>query len=205
MIRAILGKTGAAVPVELEKEEWCVYSSCEGNEAVVLRVSRDLEKTAHEAGALRSRILEPAEDEALGGMLREAFEWLRWGSPANVICRLAMPEVTQSTVEELCQLAESVSLRAALLVRAAAVVYFVAFAESEDDWAMVALTRIATAVNSLARTKMGSATLLHAPVAIKKSVAVMRSRGVDSVLQQRVKQAFDPSGVFAPGRVVGGI
>jgi FAD/FMN-containing dehydrogenase len=205
MVRAILGKTGAALPAELEKEEWCVYSSCEGNEAVVRRVSSDLEKTAHEAGALRSKILEPAEDEALGGMLREAFEWLRWGSPANVICRLAMPEVTKSTMEELCQLAESASLRAGLLVRAAGVVYFVVFAESEDEWAMVALTKIATAVNSLAGTKMGSAILLHAPVAIKKSVAATRSRGADSVLQQRVKQAFDPSGVFAPGRVVGGI
>jgi glycolate oxidase FAD binding subunit len=205
MIRAILGKTGAAVAAELEKEEWCVYSSCEGNEAMVRRVSSDLEKNAHEARALRSKILEPAEDEALGGMLREAFEWLRWGSPANVICRLAMPGLTKSTLEELCQLAESVSLRAALLVRAAGVVYFAAFAESEDEWAMVPLARIATAVDSLARTKMGSATLLHAPVAIKKSVAAMRSRRVDSVLQQRVKQAFDPSGVFAPGRVVGGL
>lgn len=205
MIRAILQKTGAVMPVELEKEEWCVYSCCEGNEAVVRRVSNDLQKTAHETGTLHSKILEPAEDEALGGMLREAFEWLRWGSPANVICRLVVPEVTQSTLEELCQLTESVSLRAALLVRAAGVVYFAAFAESEDEGAMVALTKIAAGVSSMARVQMGSATLLHAPVAIKKSVAGMRSRAVDSILQQRVKQAFDPSGVFAPGRVVGGL
>ena len=59
MIRAILHKTGAAVPAELEQEEWCVYSSCEGNEAVVRRVCGDLEKIALETGALRRRLLSP--------------------------------------------------------------------------------------------------------------------------------------------------
>ena len=65
--------------------------------------------------------------------MREAFEWLRWGSPANVIYRLALPEVTPSALAELSQVAESLSLRAALLVRAAGLVYFTAFAESEED------------------------------------------------------------------------
>lgn len=205
MIRAILQKTGAAVPAELEKEEWCVYSSCEGNEAVVRRVCGDLEKTAREAGALRGKILEPAEDESLGGMLREAFEWLRWGSPASVICRLALPEVTPSLLAELSQLAESVSLRVGLLVRATGVVYFVAFAESEDEESLARLAKIVAGVSAAARIHRDCATLLHAPLAIRQDLAGVKpdTAGVD--LQQRVKHAFDPTGVFAPGRVVGGV
>ena len=205
MVHAILRKTDEAVPPELEKEEWCVYSSCEGNEAVVRRVCGDVEKTARGAGALRSRILEPAEDEALGGMLREAFEWLRWGSPANVICRLILPEVTKSTLEELCQLAESESLRAALLIRAAGVAYFAAFSESEDERAIAQLTRIVTGVTLASRAPKGQATLLHAPFAVKKNVTGVNPADMDMILQQRVKNAFDPAGVFVPGRVVGGL
>jgi glycolate oxidase FAD binding subunit len=205
MICAILQKTGVGLLSWPGREEWCVYSSFEGNEAVVRRISIDLERIAREAGAVRSRILEAAEDEPLGGMLREAFEWLRWGSPANVIYRLALPAVTAEILAELSQLAESVSLRAALLVRAAGVVYFAVFAASGDEAAIAALTKIAAGVTSLARTRQVHATLLHAPREIKTKAAGTRPGELDMALQQRVKQAFDPSGVFAPGRVVGGL
>jgi glycolate oxidase FAD binding subunit len=205
MIRAILGKAGEKAPATLERDEWCVYATFEGNEAVVRRISGDLERIARETGALRSKILDAAEDESLGGMLREAFEWLRWGSPANVIYRLALPELTGQILNDVFQLAESVSLDAALLVRAAGVLYFTVFEESEDEAAIAALAKIAAGVTSLARARKGHATLLHAPLAIKAKAARMASGGIDLALQQRVKQAFDPTGVFAPGRMVGGL
>ncbi|MGB7849059.1 MAG: FAD-binding oxidoreductase [Candidatus Acidiferrum sp.] len=205
MIHAILQREGERLPAELERGEWCVYSSFEGSEAVVRRISGDLERVAREAGALRCKILETAEDEPLGGMLRESFEWLRWGSPANVIYRLALPEVRPEILEELSQLSESVSLRAGLLVRAAGVVYFAVFAGSEEESAIAPLQKIVTGVASVARTRRGHATLLHAPSAIKAKAAAMHLSKFDMALQQRVKQAFDPAGVFAPGRVVGGV
>jgi glycolate oxidase FAD binding subunit len=205
MIRAILRKAGEAAPSALERDEWCAYSSFEGNEALVRRISGDLERLAREAGALHGKILEAAEDESLGGMLRESFEWLRWGSPANVVYRLALPELAAQLLEELSELAESVSLVAALLVRSAGVVYFTVFDESEDDAAIAALTKIAAGVTSLARARKGHATLLHAPLAVKAKAGQLASNEIDLALQQRVKQAFDPAGVFVPGRVVGGL
>jgi glycolate oxidase FAD binding subunit len=205
MIRAILQKAGEKVPAGLERGEWCVCSSFEGNEVVVLRISAELERIAREAGALVSTILDHTEDGPLGGMLRESFEWLRWGSPANVIYRLALPEVTAEILEELSQLAESVSLRAALLVRAAGVLYFAVFAESVEEAAVAPLLKIVAGVTSVARARQGHATLLHAPLGTKSKAAGMRAGEFDATFQQRVKQAFDPSGVFAPGRVVGGI
>jgi glycolate oxidase FAD binding subunit len=205
MIRAILQKSEEALPSELEQEEWCVYISFEGNEEVVRRIARELEKLARNTGAVHGRILETAEDESLGGMLRESFEWLRWASPANVICRLALPEVKAEILAELSRLAQSVALRAALLVRAAGIVYFGVFAESEDEAVMEPLTKIVAGVNAVARAENGHVTLLHAPLAIKTKAAGLRTGAMDESLQQRVKRAFDPAGVFAPGRVVGGI
>jgi len=42
-------------------------------------------------------------------------------------------------------------------------------------------------------------------LAVKKRVASSRMALPDEALQQRLKQAFDPANLFAPGRIVGGI
>jgi glycolate oxidase FAD binding subunit len=205
IIHAILKKDGEALPPGLERGEWCVYCSYEGSEGVVQRISGDLEKIAREASALRSEILEKVEDEVLGGMLREAFEWLRWASLATLLYRLALPELTPEVMNELSQLTERTSAPPVLLVRAANIVYFAAFADSQDEPAIVALTKIAAGVTALAHARKGHAALLHAPLAVKTKAAAMQSAARDVSLQQRVKQAFDPAGIFVPGRVVGGL
>jgi glycolate oxidase FAD binding subunit len=204
LIRVILQKSADPAPPELQTRGWRVYSSFEGNEEVVQRTGRDLQKIARDIGALRSRVLEKAEDESIGGMLRECFEWLRWASPATVICRLALPVVRLETLAAVAQLAESAKLRWALLVRAAGVVYFAVFSESEDDLELEPLKKIVNGVRSIAQAENGCCTLLHAPAKIKSKPTASNLIG-DALLHQRVKRAFDPSGVFAPGRIVGGI
>jgi len=205
MIRAILQRSGENVPTELEHTDWCVYSSLEGDEEVVRRIGAELERIGRDTGAVFHRILGTAEDESLGGMLRECFEWLRLASPANVICRVVLPEVKSVLLDGLLRLAESATLRAALLVRAAGIVYFAVLAEAEDESAMESLQKVVAGARTLAEAENGIATLLHAPLGVKQSTARMKTARMESTLQQRVKQAFDPSNVFAPGRVVGGI
>jgi glycolate oxidase FAD binding subunit len=205
MVRAILERAGEAVAPELQREQWCAYGSFEGNEEVVRRIARELETIAQSGGVAQARVLEGAEDEALGGMLRESFEWLRWASPATVICRLALPEVQAKALEKLKQLAETAGRRAALLVRAVNVVYYAVFAENENEPVRAQLARIAEGARSIAQVQGGCGTILHAPLEVKKGLAANASAGIDLNLQRRVKQSFDPSGVFAPGRVVGGI
>jgi len=205
MIRAILERSGAAVALELRQEHWCAYSSFEGNEEVVSRIASELETAARSAGTRVSRLLGSAEDEALGGMLRESFEWLRWASPATLICRLASSGWKAKTLEELTQLAGATGIRSGLLVRAADIVYFAVFATNEDEATIGSLTRCAQAARSIASAEGGCATILHAPLEVRKRVMAGGGAAVDLNLQRRVKQAFDPSGAFVPGRVVGGI
>jgi FAD/FMN-containing dehydrogenase len=40
---------------------------------------------------------------------------------------------------------------------------------------------------------------------VKHRVAAERAALADESLQLRLKQAFDPANIFAPGRVVGGV
>ena len=204
IICAILEKAGQPHAPELEQQhDWLVYSSFDGNEEVVRRIGHELKTIALETGAVNNRILEAGEDLSLGGMLRESFEWLRWASPATVICRLPLPEMTAATLAQLFHLAESEALRSALLVRTAGIVYFAVFADAKTDRVAEQLTKVVGGARSIAQTEQASCALLHAPPAIKK--AATTNAMADLRLQQSVKRAFDPSNVFAPGRVVGGI
>ena len=205
MVRAILRREEHAVPTELEDPGWIVYSTFEGDDAIARRIAGELESMAARGGAVRHRNLEAQEDDALGGMLREAFEWLRWASPVSVIWRFSLPEIKAEMVHTLEKIAQSAELRSGLLVRASGVVYFAVFADSEDAPTIARVAKIVPDVNLAARREKGCSTLLHAPASIKKIAAESNEATSDSVMQQRVKQAFDLSNVFAPGRIVGGI
>jgi FAD/FMN-containing dehydrogenase len=205
ILRAILQRTDSqAVPV-LPAASWCVYSSYEGNEPVVARITSELARAANEAQAVKSTMLESSADEEIGGMLREAYEWLRWASTATVLQRIALPKITPGTLIELERLAASCSLRSSLLVRAGGVLYFAVFADSTDDARASALSELSLSVCKFARGNRGHCTLLHAPLPVKTRIAAARLPLADEPLQLRLKQAFDPANIFAPGRVVGGI
>jgi len=205
ILGAILQRTDANAAGLLPADEWCAYCSYEGNEPVVARIGAELKQSAKDAEARECISLQKSADEPLGGMLREAYEWLRWASPATVLHRIALPQLTPDVLGELEQFAISANLRSALLIRAAGVLYFAVFAETEGEAAWSALAEVVGKVNKLARANRGYSSILHAPAAVKTRVAAARIALPDAPLQQRLKQAFDPANVFAPGRIVGGI
>lgn len=202
---AVLRKTNSDFAGRLDPGKWCVYASFEGNEAVVPRVARDLQKLANEAAAAGSEILNASSDAHLGGVLCEAFDWLRWASPSVALFRIVSPQSKPRDLADLLCVAQESSLRAALLVRAAAITYFVLLAETEDESALRALENAATRVFTLAAQGQGHATLLHAPLKLKSRVNVWGPNPADLGMMQRVKHSFDPQNIFAPGRFVGGI
>ena len=204
IIRTILWRVENRVPSAIEDAAWCVYGSFEGSESVTRRISSELEKLGGDSGARHSEVLEPGADEVLGGMLREAFEWLRWASPATILYRLALCGRTNDAIAELVSAAESLSLRFALLVRAAGIVYFALLSEKEEAM-LASAPKIDSVVVPLARKHGGHATLLHAPLSAKLKITEARPQRADAALQSRMKKVFDPSDIFVPGRMVGGI
>jgi glycolate dehydrogenase FAD-binding subunit len=70
------------------------------------------------------------------------------------------------------------------------------------------MTRVAQCTNqifSAANKGKQVATIPWCPLELKREVSVWGSPREDFLLMQRVKQAFDPHGIFAPGRFVGGL
>ncbi len=202
---AVLRETNEEFAGRLDPDKWCVYASFEGSEAVVPRITRDLQKLANESDAAGSEILNSSADAHLGGVLREAFDWLRCASPSAALFRIVLPQCKPGDLADLLCAAQESSLRSALLVRAAAIIYFVLLAETEDESALHALENAATRAFSLAGAGHGYATLLHAPGKLKSRVNVWGPKRADLGMMQRVKRSFDPQNIFAPGRFVGGI
>jgi glycolate oxidase FAD binding subunit len=202
---AALRETNAEFAGRLDPGTWCVFASFEGNEAVVSRIARDLHRLAIEAGALTSDLLDSSSNALLGEALREAFDWLRWSSPCVALFRIVSPQTKLRYLADLLCVAQESSLRAALLVRAAGIVYFTLLVESEDESALRVLESAATRVFPLAAQAQGHATLLHAPLKLKSRVNVWGPNRADLGMMQRVKDSFDPQHIFAPGRFVGGI
>jgi glycolate oxidase FAD binding subunit len=205
ILAAILRSAKSGVPLGLEQGRWCVYASHEGNTAVVERISRELEKFAHDTGATNCEPLDKSTDESLGGMLREAFEWLRFASPAVLLLRLALPEFSAEVSADLSDIRKANSVRGAFLLRARGVVYFLAQGDSDEGAALDRLEKTARDVRRLTAEKQGHATLLHAPLALKSRASIWTGADENISLMRRVKQAFDPQGLFAPGRFWGGL
>jgi glycolate oxidase FAD binding subunit len=205
LVAAVLRETYPEFSMPLDPASWCVYASYEGNEAVVPRIARDLQKLSTEAVAISSQLLDAASDAHLRGVLREAFDWLRWASPAVALFRIVLPQSKPGDLAGLLSVARESSLRGALLVRAAGIVYFALLAESGDKSALRSLESAAARIFSLAGASHGHATLLHAPLKLKSRANVWGPQRPDFAMMQRLKDSFDPHHIFAPGRFVGGI
>jgi glycolate dehydrogenase FAD-binding subunit len=205
ILTAILRSAKNSVPQGLEQSRWWVYASYEGNAAVVERISRELEKFAHDMDATNCEPLDKSTDESLGGMLREAFEWLRFASPAVLLLRMTLPEFSAEVSAGLLDILTANSLRGAMLLRARGVVYFLAEDELEEGAALDRLEKTTKDVIRLVAEKQGHATLLHAPLALKSRASIWAGADENTGLMRRVKRAFDPQGLFAPGRFWGGL
>jgi len=201
----IFKATNQEVPDALSSNHWNVYAAYEGNESAVQRVTRELEKLAAAAEASRKEYLNQATNEHLGGFSSGSYGDLIYAATSMALFRIVLPEFTARNIAEILRPAGEHSLRAVFVLRACNVAYLAVLEESGGDPAMEALGRLAAEIFSTVAAMQGSATLLHGPRALKQSISVWGTKRVDFPLMQRVKQAFDPQNIFAPGRFVGGI
>jgi glycolate oxidase FAD binding subunit len=205
LVRSELEKANAPFPTSNGSGRWFVYVSYEGNEAVVQRITRELERLARDGKAVDAGEMESSADAAMGSVMREAFDWLRWCAPAVGLFRITLPSLSAASFARLREIADVSSLRHALLIRAGGVVYLALFAEQEQLSSVDALSKAAESVFSSVAEMQGAAMLLHAPQTLKQRINVWGAKRADFPMMERVKRAFDPGNIFAPGRFAGGL
>jgi glycolate oxidase FAD binding subunit len=184
---------------------WHVLASFEGSAAVIDRIQRELRERSDQAQAVRSETLAAQSSQQLSAALQEAFDWLRQAAPCVALIRIVLPQFAASDTAELLNVSRQLPLRSSFVLRAFGVAYLTLLADSEEAQSNSSLERGVSELFSRVEAKKGSATLLHAPLWLKSRVHIWGTKHADFPLMQRVKQAFDPHNIFAPGRFVGGI
>ena len=184
---------------------WIAYAAFEGNQPVLGRIQRDLQTNAADREADRSEILDEKAGALWSRELRDAPDWLRKAAPNLALLRIAGLCLTSSHAAEVVNRSVEAGLRHALLARPSNVTYLAVFSESEAQADCIALESRVSECMSLAHAKKASVTLLHAPAWLKDHLNVWGPTRPDFPLMQRLKQAFDPQAIFAPGRFAGGI
>ncbi|HXC47874.1 MAG TPA: FAD-binding oxidoreductase [Candidatus Sulfotelmatobacter sp.] len=205
LLAAFFDKDGGIVPESHAAGEWHVFASFEGNAAVIGRIQRELRERSDQPQPSRSETLDEQSSQQMSGALREAFDWLRSAAPSAALLRIVLPQFAAGDLTELLRLSQKLPLHSAFTLRACNIAYLALLADNEDAQTNAALERLVSELFSRVEAKKGSATLLHAPLWLKNRISLWGTRRGDFALMQRVKQAFDPHNIFAPGRFVGGI
>ena len=205
LLAAYSNQTRGSIPGSLGKNAWHVFASFEGITGVMERVQRELRERCDQARAEHNETLDAGNSQQWGDALRESFDWLRSAAVNVALLRIVLPQWTLGDVAELREAPKESPLRSAFALRACNVAYFALLSEGEDAQTNAAMERYVSAVYSRAAAMKGSATLLHSPAWLKDRINVWGTNRADFPLMQRVKQAFDPHNIFAPGRFVGGL
>jgi glycolate oxidase FAD binding subunit len=205
LLSSHLKTIGEDIPESVRATGWHVFASFEGSEAVLQRITRELQKLADRAQAERSETLDLQHSHFVNEGLREAFDWLRRAAPGLSILRIVLPGVKSVDLKQILDLSEPSPLRASFLLRACNVAYLAVLAANDNAQSIAILERGISALFSRVETRNGSAALLDAPPWLKERINVWGRQRPDFPLMQRVKQAFDPQNIFSPGRFVGGI
>jgi hypothetical protein len=150
-------------------------------------------------------LLQESDDKALGGALRELLNLLSWSGPAATIFRINTVPGFSADVAALNALASQFSIPCCIFANSSGPLYFALQPDALDDKTIGALAQIASSLFEYAAAHNGSASIPFCPTALKRVVNIWGPARSDAALMRRIKNAFDPENIFAPGRFVAGI
>jgi glycolate oxidase FAD binding subunit len=195
----------SALPSWFTPAAWHVCIGFEGTEPILRRYSSELLQYAQQCGASNSHLLEESDDKSLGGGLRELINLLTWSGPAATIFKINAFPVFSPDVINLPILAERFSVPCCIFANSSGPLYFTLQPDALNDKTTASLAHIASGVFEYAAARNGSASILFCPTPLKRLVNIWGPSRNDAALMRRVKNAFDPENVFAPGRFMAGI
>jgi glycolate oxidase FAD binding subunit len=182
---------------------WQVCAAFAGIPEVLDRCSRDLTRLAEETSAKSATFLDDSTRPSVWGRLREALPLFLESSPHATIFRLSVvPGYHTQAITVLEAVSRAANIPLALIARASGPLYIAFLPYSEDSNVLDNLALLAHEIFTLGRARNGDAALLFAPPAVRAVSSGRSSQPPGSAIPARIKSAFDPIGIFAPGRVL---
>jgi glycolate oxidase FAD binding subunit len=190
----------------LPVDRWSVAVAAAGNRAVIARHEQDLGRMALDLHTDDFTAFDGPEQTAVFTALCEFSRLVLEAFPGAAILRIAvLPGAMRNLIAEATAVGERHQLEPATLVRAAGIVYAALLPPAGDA---NETARLADACRELmqASVAVGARPMIEwCPVAVKREVNIWPPPGNDQPLAEKLKRLFDPQGILAPGRFLGGL
>ncbi|HEY6464980.1 MAG TPA: FAD-binding oxidoreductase [Candidatus Acidoferrales bacterium] len=192
------------------RDAWTLTTGFLGNDAVLDRCEVELRAMVEATGGIHfARIGDDKTPSALAavfGRLREFVPIALGSSPASTIMKLAvLPEHLEHAVAAVKHAAHDHSIPWAAVVRGVGVIYVALLPPAHDEKHMKCTAGAANRIHEDCARLGGHSTIPWCPSEWKATLNVWGPERPDLALMRRVKSVFDPRGILAPGRFVGGI
>ncbi|MGB6874749.1 MAG: FAD-binding oxidoreductase [Candidatus Acidiferrales bacterium] len=197
-------KSAARDAVSPAGSEWLLMTGISGSSNVLERCSNDLRQMAEQCGAKKTTFLSGSERDKTWARLREAIPLMAQSSPAAIVLKITtVPSDVRDLLQFLASESERYNVRAAALIRGTGVIYWVTLPDSAD--ALKEKAAVRQEILQAGERHNYRATVVACPPELKRELNIWGPPREDFLLMQRVKRAFDPHNIFAPGRFVGGL
>jgi glycolate oxidase FAD binding subunit len=183
---------------------WHLCVSVEGTVEVCDRSALEFEKLASAASPKKTQLTTLTESEGadLWHYISQAIPLLLDSSPSAAIFKITLlPARMSALLSQLLALADQFELAHATLARSCGVIYFALLPSAGEANSLGCLSQAASPIFALCSKESASVTLPWCPTALKRRVNIWGLPRPDLALQRRLKSAFDPQNLFAPGRV----
>jgi glycolate oxidase FAD binding subunit len=183
---------------------WLFTAGLTGSNTALDRCSYELQRLAEQSGAKNSTLLSGTERETIWSQLPESIPLTLRSSPSAIILKItALPADLPNLFQFLASESERYGVRSAALVRGTGVVYWAILSDSPEAEKEKAVVR--QEIFRAAERYNFRVTVIACPLELKRELSIWGPPREDFLLMQRVKRAFDPHNIFAPGRFVGGL
>lgn len=205
-LEAVKNSAEAPAPTlqaEFPANSWHLCVSVEGTSEVCERASREFAQFAASSRAKPAQFVTLNESEAadLWHYLGQSVPLVLEAFPSAAILKIStLPRRLVPLLDQLHIVANQASLPCAVLARACGVLYFALLPDSDGPATLQSLTEAASRIFSLCASEDASASLPWCATGLKRGVNIWGPPRPDYSLMRRLKSAFDPQNIFAPGR-----
>jgi glycolate oxidase FAD binding subunit len=206
--RLFLEEKSPVASLRLDTGAWTACIGYEGSQEMCDRFARELSALALRAAARNAVVIHDAQFAALLEILREGPALLGGASANAFVFRFAtLPAHLLQLLAAVRSFAASSWSESAAIVRSGSIIYLALLPQDRADTEAVTrqLAYFWKSVSSLRAQMELNASILFGPPDLQASLNPWLYAPADLELHRKVKQAFDPKNIFAPGRFVGGI
>jgi len=187
------------------KAQWLFTASIAGSETVIARCERELRQMAEQSAPDSAALLSAGETSCILGRVREFVPIALESSPATTVVKLSvLPTRMGDILNAAGKACEAGEIPWAAVARGVGVIYLALLPHARDDQARGRVVRATEQILAECAVLGGNTAIPWCPEEWKDLLKPWGHERGDFEQMQKLKTAFDPPGILAPGRFAGG-